>query len=205
MVRSYRLKASKAWTVSVCLPHSEAVTSSITFTLHSHLLESLSLSLCSSYLSQGDLLLTSLRNTTVTLHMLSLQCHYGAQTLTSTCKLLQSGTSCQYSGYLLPHRMHHRKLPSGTQPSGTRREESAARLQLPSFLYTFLLAISKKPLHSFFGVWINKWKLWLMALWSTAWCLQWLVIFCFPLPVRQGPLAVQSQNCCRKRIAEWGH
>lgn len=165
-----RLKLRKpGGTVSVCLSNSEAVTTSLTFTIHScsHLVASLSLSRC---LSQAHLFLTSSRDTTVTPHMLSLQRRPVSQTLTSTCTNFfgLQGTSCQYSGYLLPPRMHHRKLQSGTQPSGTTREESAARLQLPSFLYSFLLAISKKPLRSFFGVWINKWKLWLMALRSTA-------------------------------------
>lgn len=147
MVCSYRLEASKAQRASQgrslsAFPTVRPVTRSLTFTLHNcgHLLESLSLSRClpcPACLSQADLLLTSSCDTTVTPHTcswlpdsyVSVQNFFGLQ-----------GTSCQYSRYLLPTRMHHRKLPSGTQSSGTTREESAARVQLPQQFFCWQLA-----------------------------------------------------------------
>lgn len=110
---------------------SVAVTRSLTVTLH-NFTQSL------IHHSVTDLLLTSLRDSSVTPHMLSL-----LTLLRHRANVFSlQGTSCQYHKYLLP----------GTQPSGTTGEESAARVQLPSYLNSVLLAISKKPLHFFFLV-----------------------------------------------------
>lgn len=168
MVGSYRLEASKAQRASgVCLSNSEAVTRSLTFSLHNCRPPLESLSLNSAPPVRHELISSSRHRVTLQLHR---TCSVSGATRSP--RLLRQrangfslqGTCCQYSRYLLPPCMHHRKLPNGTRPSGTTSEEPATRVQLPSYLNSFLLAISKKPPHYFFVVWINKWKLWLMAL-----------------------------------------
>lgn len=89
-------------------------------------------------------------------------------------------------------------LPTHITQNNTVENQGQQRRSLLlecSSLGCFLLIISKKSPYNFYSVWINKWKLELMALWSSGWCLQWLVIFCFPLPACQALLAVQSVSC----------
>lgn len=130
--------------VSLCPFNSKALTRYVSFTLHNcnYVLDSL---------SRADVLLESLRDTAVKMHMLKspvplwLPDSYISVQTSSVCK----GPPVSTAGIFLPPCMHHRKLRSGTEPSETTREKSADRVQLPSYLNSFLLAISRKPLHSF--------------------------------------------------------
>lgn len=117
-----------------------AITRSFTVTLHdlTNPLESL------VHSSLASLPLTSLRDSTVSMHMLSLQ------TVLRHCVNFSLHGTSRFHKYLLPPCIHHRRLQNGTEPSGTTGGESAARVQLPSCHSSVVLAISKTPLALFF-------------------------------------------------------
>ena len=177
MVGSYRLEASKAQRAGgVCLANSEAVTRSLTFTLHncSRPLESLSLSsappVCHKLIS------SSRHRVTLQLHRtcsvsgatrpprLLRQCANGLQSARDLLSVQQVSPSPLHASQKIT------KWNATVRDNDRKARCQGAAPPATSTVFCWQLARSHRTIF-FFVVWINKWKLWLMALWSAAWSL----------------------------------
>lgn len=79
-----------------------------------------------------------------------------------------------------------------------REEECAAQVQLPRHLNDVVLVISGTSLHSSLSLWINKWNLWLIALWR---CSLSLMACYLPLSTSDTPGSVSSWVSERKALS----